>query len=438
MLPRLKVADRNPHLLSTEDGKPFFMVGDTAWELLHRLNREEVIHYLDTRQRQKFNMVWTVVLSEFNNLSTPTQLGDLPFLSLETLDPNPKYFDWVAWVIDQAAERGIYVGVVVSWGDKLTAPWGTGPRIFDTPEKGKQFASFVANRFKDKTNIMWVLGGDRPPFVQKGQWAEGYAASVGLDPDKNWLPIWDAMAEGIFEQYGENALITYHPQGGPDSTSYYLSDRKWLHLNAMQSGHGAGRDTPVWERIERDYNLEPIRPTFDAEPNYEDHPVSPWPSFNPQNGYFDEYDVRRQNWRSTFAGGCGFIYGHHSMWGCASDRYPWINHTKMDWKQAVDRPGAEQMKFIRELMETEDFFDWIPDQSIILGENGKHAEHKRAIRTKDGTKAMIYLPHGGSVQVKTEGDAVWFDPRTGKRSPAAAEDGNYKAPNDIDWVLIIG
>ncbi len=40
-LPLLKIADNNRYLI-TEDGKPFFWLGDTAWELIHRLDREEV------------------------------------------------------------------------------------------------------------------------------------------------------------------------------------------------------------------------------------------------------------------------------------------------------------------------------------------------------------------------------------------------------------
>ena len=39
-LPRLKVSE-NQRFLVKEDGKPFFYLGDTAWELFHRLNREE-------------------------------------------------------------------------------------------------------------------------------------------------------------------------------------------------------------------------------------------------------------------------------------------------------------------------------------------------------------------------------------------------------------
>jgi uncharacterized protein DUF4038 len=37
-LPRLKVSD-NKRFLVQEDGKPFFYLGDTAWELFHRLTR---------------------------------------------------------------------------------------------------------------------------------------------------------------------------------------------------------------------------------------------------------------------------------------------------------------------------------------------------------------------------------------------------------------
>ena len=37
---RLRVSD-NKRFLVHEDGKPFFWLGDTAWELFHRLDREQ-------------------------------------------------------------------------------------------------------------------------------------------------------------------------------------------------------------------------------------------------------------------------------------------------------------------------------------------------------------------------------------------------------------
>ena len=39
----------NRHFLTDEQGHPFFYLADTAWELFHRLNREEAAHYLADR-----------------------------------------------------------------------------------------------------------------------------------------------------------------------------------------------------------------------------------------------------------------------------------------------------------------------------------------------------------------------------------------------------
>ncbi len=47
-LPRLKVSE-DRRFLTTADGRPFFWLGDTAWELFHRLNREEADEYLAIR-----------------------------------------------------------------------------------------------------------------------------------------------------------------------------------------------------------------------------------------------------------------------------------------------------------------------------------------------------------------------------------------------------
>lgn len=41
----LRVSD-NHRFLQTADGKPFFYLGDTAWELFHRLTKEEAKVYL--------------------------------------------------------------------------------------------------------------------------------------------------------------------------------------------------------------------------------------------------------------------------------------------------------------------------------------------------------------------------------------------------------
>lgn len=49
----------------TEDEKPFFYLGDAAWELFHRLNCEEAEHYLRDRSTKGFAVIQSVVLAEF-------------------------------------------------------------------------------------------------------------------------------------------------------------------------------------------------------------------------------------------------------------------------------------------------------------------------------------------------------------------------------------
>lgn len=437
-LPKLQVSSENPYLLSTDRGAPFFMLGDTAWELFHRLTRNEAEYYFRERAKQGFNMVWATALAEFDGLRTPNANGDLPFYDLDPSQPNKAYFDFVVDLVRLAQQYGIYVGLLPTWADKVTPNWGAGPVVFplEDVEIAESYTRYLGERLAGFDNILWVLGGDRPAKLIK----DG-------DVVTDWTPIWRAMAKGIFDGYGSKALITYHPQGGKESTSQFLHQESWLHLNAMQSGHGGGRDTLVWDLIERDRSLTPSKPTFDSEPNYEDHPVSPWPTFDPRNGYFDEYDVRRQNYRSVFAGGCGVIYGHHSIWQFASEPKNWVNHAKMDWRQALHRPGAEQMGHLRALMETRDYFKRVPDQSVIVGEIGAGPEHRTAIRCEKGSHLFVYLPHGGSITVDTSSllkggrQVSWFDPRSGLTTPAeATREGQTLTavpPNDIDWVLIV-
>ena len=49
----------NGHYLIHEDGTPFFWLGDTGWEMLHRLSREEIETYLENRRSKGFNVIRT-------------------------------------------------------------------------------------------------------------------------------------------------------------------------------------------------------------------------------------------------------------------------------------------------------------------------------------------------------------------------------------------
>lgn len=111
----------------------------------------------------------------------------------------------------------------------------------------------------------------------------------------------------------------------------------------------------------------PHKPTLDAEPNYEDHPVNPWPTWNPENGYYRDYDVRKQTYRSVFAGACGVTYGHHSVWQFYSPREEKINYPDRYWTEAMDRPGAVQVGYLKMLIDSRPQLEY--QTSLLLKKN---------------------------------------------------------------------
>jgi hypothetical protein len=419
------------HHLQYEDGTPFFWLGDTAWELFHRLNRGEIKSYLDNRKAKGFNVIQAVLFAEFDGINKPNQEGQLPIIGQDPTKPNEKYFNLVDDVMNMAMERGLIMGLLPTWGDKVTKMWGEGPVVFNEAN-ALTYGKFLGHRYKSYHNIIWILGGDRLPKVDS------------ID----YTPIWRAMAKGIESTYGSKAFITYHIAGWA-ATSKYLHNEKWLDMNMMQSGHGAGHDVPVWDWIQHDYQLLPTKPTLDAEPNYEDHPVNPWPKYDPANGYFRDYDVRKQCYRSVLAGGAGVTYGHHAVWQFWSAREEKINYPDRYWTDAIDRPGAFQVGYLRFLVESRPFLQAIPAQELI-DSVGVKGEHIRALKAKDGSFAIIYLPVGKSISVNTSilvGDKIkywWFNPRDGKCRPGGTAMRQAKtvftAPTfglEEDWVLVI-
>jgi len=451
-LPLIRVR-ADGHLLETADGRPFFWLGDTAWELIHHTTREEASYYLHTRGQQGFTVIQTVVLSEFNGVTEASALGLRPLVDNDPRKPNPAYFDRIVEIVDEAEANGLYVALVPIWGDKLTAPWGSGPRLFrnDNLADARFFAHYLADRLTDRTNVIWILGGDRPARLKgmNNDYLQEMGKSAGFAADQDWTPIWREVAAGLEDGLGRKPLIVYHPQGGQESSSVYLHNESWLSMNGMQSGHGGGHDMPVWEWIARDYAMTPAKPTLDLEPNYEDHPYNPWPDWDPATGYFRDIDVRKQVYRSVFAGACGVTYGHHAVWGFANARNGSINHADRDWIDAMQRPAGRQMQYLRALIESRPYFTRSPDQTLIVGDAGRGGQHLQATRGSDGSYAFVYFPANDAYATvdlgKLRGKRIrawWYDPRTGIGTLIGVIDGGVQKgfrspPYGPDWVLVL-
>ncbi len=411
--------DVQGRFLEYDDGSPFYYLGDTAWELLHRCTREEVELYFKNRADKGFNVIQTVALAELDGLNTPNVYGDRPLSENNPLKPNESYWQHVDWVIECAESYGLFIALLPTWGDKVDLLWGIGPVIFNA-ENSFDYGVWIANRYRKSPNIIWVIGGDR-------------------DCDKGNEPIWEGFARGI-KSVDKEHLMTFHPRGGT-SSSLAFHDSEWLDFNMLQSGHSA-RYIDNYRSIKDDYNRKPIKPCIDGESNYEAHSIN----WKREYGWFNDDDIRRAFYWGIFAGGCGIVYGAHPIWQMWDENRKSIGDLNMTWREALNLAGSEQVIYVRELLYGEDFRTLRPSQSILCNMSDEGVGKILAMSDKD--RILIYQTIGCQTEVnisQLQSEKVslkWFNPRNGTYSDSQIIDSKEKikitAPViGIDWVAVI-
>ena len=431
---RIKVSE-NGRYLQYSDGTPFFYLGDTAWELFHRLDREEADLYLEDRAKKGYTVIQAVALSELDGHVVPNPYGFLPLTDLDPARPalregaDNDYWDHVDYVVNKANSLGMLIGLLPTWGRY----WNDGKPLFNK-ENAESYGKFLGQRYKD-AGIIWILGGDRNPDT----------------PEKK--EIIRAMARGLKAGDEGNHLTTFHPTGWSGSAQWF-HDEDWLDFNMRQNGHEVLYSRRYSSTL-ADYDRRPVKPVIDGEPLYEDHPVC----FNPgEMGHSVSADVRRAMYWDLFNGACGHTYGHHSVWQMfdpEKGRNP-INNPLMSWKEAIHQPGAGQMKYGRQLMESRPYLSRIPDATAIVPDKvqtsvpGEGLYHFSATRDEEGTYLMVYVPTGRKFTVRTDiikGKKIkawWYDPRNGRAKKAGtfSNQGQKEfispTPGEMmDWILVL-
>lgn len=432
----LKISTNGRYFM-TADGKPFFWLGDTGWLLFSKLKREEAIQFLDDRKQKGFNVIQVMVLHQAKvknaygdtalknaNVSTPnTTPGNSPDDSAQY-----DYWDHVDFIVKAAAERGIYIAMVPVWGSEVKAG-------HVKASEAKQYAGFLADRYKSQNNIVWLNGGD----------------IKGSDS----TAVWKTLGTTLHERDPAH-LMTFHPRGRTTS-SIWFHDEPWLQFNMFQSGHRRyNQDTSKgdlhfgednWKYIEMDYAREPARPTLDGEPSYEEIPQGLHDSLEVR---WNDNDVRRYGYWSVFAGGCGYTYGNNAVMQMhrpndTDGNYGVTNY----WYEGMKAPGASQMVHLKNLMLSRSYFDRMPDQSLIAGDVGQ--QYDRLFATRGNNYAMIYTYTGRTISVnmdkltKQNVKASWYNPRDGKYTNIGTFENKgvkeFDAPGEVkagnDWVLVL-
>jgi hypothetical protein len=408
------------HRLEHADGRPFFYLADTDWELFHRASRDDAELLLQDRAKKGFTAIQAVVLAEYGGLTEPNANGDLPLLENDPTRPNEAYFAHVDWIVARANALGLVIAMLPTWGDKWNKAWGMGPEIF-TPENARAYGEMLGKRYRD-AQLIWILGGDRDVVTDRHR------------------AILRAMAEGLAAGDGGRHLRTLHPCGQHTSAQWFHDDA-WLDFNMCQSGHSRDRDN--YNTIAKDYARTPAKPCLDGEPGYEDHPNQ----FKPERGWLEATDTRKFAWWAVLSGACGHTYGCHDIWQMWQPGRKPVTFARTPWKEALSLPGSTQVGYVRALIESGPFFDRVPDQSLVASANPDGGTHVAACRAPDGHFALLYIPDGRPVTVRTAalGKQLrmrWFDPRGGQSGAPAAlaggDDAVMTPPGaGMDWVLVI-
>ena len=434
-LPRLRVSE-NGRFFVTESGQPFFWLGDTAWLLFEKLDRAEADQYLADRARKEFNITLAQILPwEHGGTNV---YGETAFVNKDFTQPNEKYWQHADYVIDRAAARGLYVGMLPMWCRNYIERRKEQPLI--DAAAAYSYGKFLGARYRQRSHLVWLLGGDDPPTKHE---------------------VYDAMAKGITDGAGRDVLMSYHPPSTVISTAAFYADKPWMDFNLFQSGH-----REVWfsyQNAAADYARTPVKPTLESEPNYENHPIK----HKMENGVFNAWHVRSRVYWSVFAGGAGVTYGGNGVWQMDKAGQPpfLATHANLSWDKALDLPGATQMKYLRRLIESRPFLSRVPDDGAALaspaGENRTRVQVTRDANRSwalyyisDGHAITPALPHLKGPQLK----AWWFNPRdgrlydnagkaTGKPFGTFANSGKgvvFKPPvtvsaalEESDWVLVL-
>lgn len=392
-LPLLKVSDEKRYIV-TQDNKPFFWLGGTAWELIHRLDKVEIDLYLTDRAEKGFTIIQTVILSELDGLNTPNAYGERPLINNDPQLLNPAYFELVDYIVKKSEELGLYVALLPTWGDKFNKGWGVGPVIF-TKHNAEIYGQKIAERYKSNNNIVWILGGDRVPENQEHS------------------EIIRSMAKGI-RNVDSIHLISYHPSGGKNAIDYFNED--WLDLDMFQSGHN--RLSKEYKYVLRAHEKAPNKPTINGEARYENIKDRFWEEA--EYGWLDDADVRVSAYWSILSGAAGYSYGSNDVWQMYDiSRYPNLQ-ARTDWKVSLKLPGSVQMGYMKKMFEMFSWQDMIYDPSLILNENIENLSYIIAAVGKNKDFILAYTPTGKPIELdisRLQANTVfsyWFNPRSGK------------------------
>lgn len=409
----LKVSDNGRYFVHA-DGTPFLWLGDTAWGGILEAKADEWERYLTKRREAGINLIQVAATHWRGTSPDPAKA---PYTLDNGIRLNVDHFREADKRFEAISRHGYVTASVLLWGGGKNHP------IDHIPEEDAfRLARYIYSRWSAH-NVIWLLAGDGDYRGEKSE-------------------RWKRLGNYLFGE-SKQSLVTMHPGGLGWVRSEFVNE-PWYDFIGYQSGHGDAVTHLEWllkGPPSKDWTKDPVRPFVNLEPNYEAHM-----SYHKRVRH-SPHNVRRSfYWSMLVSPAAGYTYGHTSIW-------PWRQTAdandpeSLTWEQALDAEGAACLRYAKALFGVIPWWKLVPDQDLLAEQPGAEVPDKyvAAARTESGDLALIHMPVGGELKLKTgaltrNAVAKWFNPRTGKWQVAgkiAGSEMTFQAPDNSDWVLCI-
>jgi hypothetical protein len=418
------------------DGSKLQINGDTAWSLAVNLNDADTITYLNDRQAKGVNLIVVNLIEHKFSEQTPkwrNKNGDDPFTSTvsagnpDFTTPNEPYWAHVDWIVDQAKARGMYVLAFPCYigyqpdgvGDE---GWGSVVSANGTTRM-TTYGNFLGNRYKNKPNIIWAIGGDNDPV--------NTVSGVG-----DLTVHYNNLANGI--KANASHLMTAHGNGESISSTSY--NQTWLDLNFAYT------KSAVSTYSRNAYQATPAKPSILIEGMY-------------GNSSYSDADLRSEMYQSTLGGCVGHIYGQYPIWyfgidsSASGNSFPGNNGGTggLDWRTQLSTFGAAYLVYVSRLLAARNLSLLVPDYAHTKVTSGYGVDGLNYAPVAASSNILVAYTRGVALTVaKSQFTSAtfnvnWYNPRDGSTTSGgtvAMGSGSqvFTPPttgSSNDWVLLL-
>jgi chitodextrinase len=429
--------------LVDQNGNPTPILGRTAW-FIASLNTADMHTFIDDTAARGYNAI------EFNTMNHDSRgnnepfdgYGNVPFLKTlgganwsgslnygnitdvpDFTTPNEAYWSNVDQLIAYAQSKGIMVFMFPAYVGYPNSDQGwMGEVLANGPAKIQTYSAWIANRYKNQPNIIWMLGGDQGTFN-----AEEQAVEQGLLDGLKSVP--GQLSRHFSAEWSSNMFGTSQSTFGSALTLNSVYSWDGFVANQGRSAYASGAGIPSF-LLEEPYDEEGSDGT-----GVNSSAIQP---------------VRRFQWWGWLSTIGGYVSGNGYIW---SFNPGWMAH--------LDVQGSRDMAKLNAFIRSINWWKLVPSglngmKNLIVSDGSQPVfpDYIAASATPDGTLMVAYVPpaHNGSFTVDMTAmsgttTARWFDPTSGAYTTLSTSLPNtgthvfaipgLNSVGDQDWVLVL-